>query len=266
MPSPKRLIPSVLLAAVAAFGAGPSGAEVRIFFGNDPFAAGVVPPGGSAQTARNAFIASLLTDARESFDGASFIAGTQPTVVSPQAVLGGAGAMYRNPGALGTTLIENRTFIGGVSTGRFNTSSPGAGNWWETSASFTLTLTSGVQAIGFYGTDFGDFGGSLRLALFNGDQPLVDNILVGPGGGQNGSLLFYGYLNTEISFNRVVFTLTQLDPDDIDSYDLVGLDDLVVGTAVPEPQTWILFTCGLGLVLPSIKRRSIARLRAVDAV
>ena len=265
MASLRSLASSVLVAMAAASSPGLASAEVLTFFGSDPFAGGTVPAGGMAQTARNLFNGALLTSATESFDAASFVVGNQPTSASPQAVLGGAGAMYRSTGALGTTVIENRTSVGGINTGRFNTSSAGAGKWWETSASFTLTLTSTVQGIGFYGTDFGDFGGSLTLSLFNGDTAVGGSIAVPEGGGQNGSLLFFGYVNTDsgFGFDRVVFTLGQVDPDDIDTYDFVGVDDLMIGTAgggtnpppIPEPGTLALAALSLGLLARSRRRR-----------
>jgi hypothetical protein len=260
MPSLKSFFTSALVATATVSASGLASAEALVFFGSDPLAGGTVPAGGQAQTARGLFSAALLSSSTENFEAAT--AGFQPTSASPQAVFGNTGTMFRNDGALGTTRIENRTSIGGSNTGRFNTTTAGAGKWWETSASFTLTLGSTVQAIGFYGTDFGDFAGSLTLHLFNGDAAVATDIDVPPGGGQNGSLLFYGYINNALSFNRVVFTVGQATPGNINSYDFVGIDDLVVGRAngtpppgVPTPGTLALAMLSLGLLGYTRRRR-----------
>lgn len=266
-------IPRLLMACTAALISAPALAG-PVFFGTDATPANTVPAAapGSSLSARNAFSIELATSAGISFEGTSFPVGSVPTAAQPQSVLGGTGTMFRNnvpPGSpVGDTRIQS-TLNASPNAGRFNTTSatsttPIPGQWWETSASFTLTLGSLAQAIGFYGTDFGDFKGSLTLDLFNGNDEVLGDLVVPRGSGSNGSLIFYGFANSAVSFNRVVFNIAQLNPTDLNSYDLVGFDDLIVGTVqgtappptgVPEPGTLALAALSLGLLARTRRRR-----------
>ncbi len=262
MSSPKSLVSKFMLVSFAASLAGLASAAPLTYFGFDATPGGTVPAGGGSQAARTLFTSTLSSNATESFEGAAFVAGTQPTSARPQAVFGGNGTMFQNDGAPGTTRIENNSFVGNSFTGRFNTSSATPGKWWETSASFTLSLTSTVQAFGFYGTDFGDFRGSLTIDLFNGNAAVGSTVVPGGAAG-NRSLLFFGFADSAINFNRIVFNLGQV-PTAPGQFDFAGFDDLIIGTlngttppptGVPEPGTLALAALSLGLLAAARRRR-----------
>lgn len=256
MPSLSSLASGALLAALIGVAPGAAKAAPTIFFGADPMANGALVVGGNSQTARNQFAAGLLTSATENFESNAIVAGTQPTVTSPLGIFNGVGSLFRNENAPGVALIEDNMFLGGLATGRFNTSSAAPGKWFESSASFSITTSAMMSAFGFYGTDFGDFDGSVSIDLFDGATQVLSQLTVPSAGGNNGSLLFFGYLNSEIRFNRIVFNVNQLDPSDIDSYDVLGFDDFMTGLArngtpppgVPEPGTLALVALSLGLL------------------
>lgn len=128
-------------------------------------------------------------------------------------------------------VFTSETFGGGfvelnTGAGRFNTT-PGGANYYSPiglSDTFELALPAGIVGFGFYGTDFGDFAVAptppswvIRLtddlantATYN----LPHNL-------QNGSLMFWGFIDTTgRTYTNIV--IEKVDPGG----DIVGVDDI----------------------------------------
>jgi hypothetical protein len=180
--------------------------------------------------------------------------------------------------------------------GRYNTTGNAAsGRWLESDVSFTLTLANPVQAFAFFGTDFGDFSGSLVVELFadGGIDPLVFDgaAQVTPGGprtnvfaqggnpiqprvesdteatatrAQDGSLLFFGFAS-DTTFNRIRFTLNQGPDTGFADWDYLGFDDIRIGNLRtttppnPAPEPGSLALAGLALFAAGWARKTQRR-------
>jgi hypothetical protein len=111
--------------------------------------------------------------------------------------------------------------------------------------SASITFNAPIAAFGFYGSDVGDFGGSLQVLLYNG-ATLVQT-LTAPnntaGGNQNGNDVYFGFIDTAQQYTKIVLSSSNTG-------DNFGFDDFSVGTlaqVVPEPTTMV---AGAMLLLP----------------
>jgi hypothetical protein len=215
------------------------------FFGEDRgvFAQDGTPlaPFPNSTNARNAFLANLVGVGTETFE--SFAAGTSAPLplVFPgagTATLTGGGTVDNNPGT-GQNAISGS-------------------QWWRTGPNndFTINFDGPIAAFGFFGIDVGDIGAQLTLTLANG-APVVINIphTTEPGGptsGQNGSVIYFGYIDEANPFTSAAFTNVGAFGDDF------GFDDMTIGSIqqvvrVPEPP--VLLLLGVALLGLGFARR-----------
>ncbi len=221
------------IAFAVSFGA--SAASAATFFGQD--VAGVNPNNPAtwtnSQIARQDFLNALIGVGNEDFE--SFADGDTPPIA------------LDFPGSLGTTitatLANSGRMMGFPEKGRFATS---GSKYFRvgTGGNFQITFSSDVAALGFYGTDIGDFAGQLVLDFLDGGGGLLFSENVG-NNGPNGNILFWGITSSLNPFRSVVFRA-------IGSNDQFGFDDLVIGDfrqvvtpEVPLPASAILLLSGI---------------------
>lgn len=118
-------------------------------------------------------------------------------------------------------------------TGRFDTTN-GFGRWLEFRDKLTVTFSSPIGAFGFYGTDWGDFYGQVRVRIhyISGSEEVLDIPHTVPAA--DGNLCFFGFVASE-NVEWVEFFCTYAPPEDpfADPFeDWFGFDDLVIGTPV----------------------------------
>ncbi len=237
-------LPRTLLAAavgLTAIGwAASAAATPTTFFGEDQNANGAFVPGGNSQTARNQFLSHLTGVGNEDFE--SFASGAAPPL------------NLTFPGSTGS-IAATITGDGGILTnstgccGRFATSGQA---YYEVSGRFVLDFSKPIAAFGFYATDVGDFNGQLTLTLSDGTT--VNLTVPNTTNGNNGSLLFWGFIDPTESYTKVTFGNTA------PGVDYFGFDDMVIGDQqqvhmVPEPAELLLFGAGLALLALQLRRR-----------
>ncbi len=217
-------------------------ANLITFFGENLNPSGAVS--GAPLTAHDDFLSALSSGVgTENFESFAPGQGGPLTLTFPgstgniMATLTGAGGINSN----------------GVCCGRFATS---GSNIWEGSGQFSIDFSSPIAAFGFYGTDIGDFNGSVTLTLAGGGTTnlTIPHTVNGP----SGSLLFYGFIDNMQTYTSVTFGNTATGTD------FFGFDDMTIGDIgqvtgkVPEPGTLALFGAGLAGMGFAGRRRKTA--------
>jgi hypothetical protein len=230
------------LAALAAATISTPTLAQTIYFGENLSPGAAVS--GAPLTARNNFAGQLTGASTEDFSG--FAAGSNPPTLT---FTGSAGPINGTfTGSTGQICVVNG--CGGA--GRFATS---AVAYFDVSSTIGLSFSTPIAAFGFYGTDIGDFNGQLILTLIrNGGTNTVLNV---PHtlNAANGSLLFFGVIDTANPFDAIQFSNT------LSGTDFFGFDDMIVGDVrqvtggIPEPSTWAMLILGFGAVGATLRRR-----------
>jgi hypothetical protein len=214
---------------------------------------------GTPGAALGAFGARITEQGRIGFEGSA--AGAAGTIV-----FGGNTATFSGSSA---TVIDGNTLGNDFSLGRYNMTGYNAngvdagglpaladgatdkGRWLEASSTFSILFGSAIQALGFFGTDFSDFGGSMSLTLRDGAGDAIATLNPPTSDGVNAGLVFFGVTSTR-SFLSVDFTFSG------SAFDVVGFDEFIVGDLrqVPEPGTLALAGLSLlGVVAVRARRR-----------
>ena len=128
----------------------------------------------------------------------------------------------------------------------------------DPNATFVITFSSPITSFGFYGSDFGDSASAHLTVVFSGLTPPVtenvnDTLSAGRQTPADGSVLFFGYINTAAPFTTVQIT----SPGNTSPNETFGFDDPVIGIAAgsaiaPEPSAWFLLAAGLLALSPKI--------------
>lgn len=129
--------------------------------------------------------------------------------------------------------------------------------WFEASGDFTINFGTGYGAFGFYGTDFGDFAGSLTMFLLRDGAAEVEIIFEPFDDSDTGALGFFGFYDTVNRYTGVRFVVSPGEQDDF-----FGFDDLILGQvdsgnqSVPEPGSLALVGASLVALTAARRRRA----------
>lgn len=218
-------------------------------------------PRTNATAAQTAFLGQLTNVRTQTFESATLGSGTS---AATDGLLSGGDPLGVNQVGTGVSGSNLATGIVDSSSnnlpdeyfGRFNTTtSAGADKWLDFDGSINLVFGSPASGFGFFATDVGDFEGLLRLSIsfVGGDSLVIDNIVPTATSPTNGSLLFFGILDSSRFLSSISISVIQNNT----LIEVIGLDDLVVGDLpsieAPEPGTLALF--GFGLVGLGFARR-----------
>jgi len=239
-----------VLAAAATLVAASNANAYAIFTGADGNNNPNVPLSSmpNATAAETAFKSHLTGVGTETFEGRS---GAAPLPLS----FGAAGTATLQGGGMVSSAISGTTNGGRYSVG-------GGSNYWEVEATqsggFQVIFSQDIAAFGFYGTDIGDFGGTLSLQFLNDSNVVISTVVV-PTAAANvadGSALYFGAIaaNNNELFKSVRFVST------LGTGDVFGFDNLTIGakeqvTSVPEPTTLALLSLGV-LGFAAARRKS----------
>jgi hypothetical protein len=227
-------------------GSGVATAAPVTFFGEDVNTSGDPneAPFTNATDARNTFFMNLTGVGTETFE--SFATGTSAPL--PIDFMG-AGTATINDGSIAS---------GNDGLGRY----PFSGTQYLNvgSDNFSISFSNPIAALGFYGTDIGDFGGQLTLTLtdiHNVTSMLTVPNTIGQEGSTSGSNLYFGFFDTGDTYTSVSFG------NNSGGADIFAFDNFSIGStsqvtpSTPEASTWVMMLAGFaGIGFVAYRRRS----------
>lgn len=189
-------------------------------------------------------------------------------VVSPDA--GGLPLIFDSIASPGTTKGGNLKGTSQIVSAPIEGRSPHSGVSYWTGEDFTITFDDAVSAFGFWGSDIGDFSNGcttpgckdrgITIQLFDELGVSLGDFWV-KGDGNNGSVLFWGFVDTAAGPARVKSVRIT---DVTGSQDGQGFDDFMIGqvradfdpgTPNPAPEPGVLALVGLALAGAARARR-----------
>lgn len=237
-----RIVHSFALAMLASSAAL---AAPVIYFGENQTAG--LSVSGSPVAARAQFLSNLSGVSSQGFE--SFAVGRRAPIDLTFA--GSAGSLSATLTGVGQ--VDNSTAFG-----RFNTTTGGS-KWYDVSGAFNIAFGTPIAAFGFYGTDIGDFSGRITLRLTDTNDVVTNLTVPNTVNGNDGSLLFYGFIDSTKAYKAIRFGNTAPGGDDV-----FGFDDMVIGetrqigppTGVPEPGSLALVGLSLAAVVAATRRKA----------
>lgn len=203
--------------------------------------------GGPAAAAQTSFLASVTSVGTENFDGKPLGDG-QPDLSLSATFTGSTGPVTASLIGENRFVVDDAT---GNSAGRFDTTRAGATasdrKFLEVEDALTINFSTAINAFGFYATDFGEFANKLSVTLYLADGTPVTEELSITGSESDGSLVFWGFVQSDptISYSAIKIVGSSSD-------DFFGIDDMMVGnfkpgtpSDVPEPITALLALAAL---------------------
>jgi hypothetical protein len=238
-------------------------------------------PGGAPLQQRGSFIDALETGKSQSNGLTGVSVSTLPDPNDPTKTLLGfelanVGATVYSRSTDSKTRITNEGCDGLNCNGRFNTTGDTDGPWWETKDNFSIKFANALSAFGFYATDVGDFGARVTLELLGTDGKVLEIVdfsklktattksgvqqLNDDEATPNGSLLFFGFTDTERQIGSINFLIGQVTGG---TNDYIGFDDFITGPlkstteppGIPEPATLALVAASLAALAATRRRR-----------
>ncbi len=120
-------------------------------------------------------------------------------------------------------------------------------NHWESLGPFMIDFSEEISAFGFYATDLGDVDTITYLKYMNTFTGAENVISLGPNNLDAGSVKYFGFYDLETTFNRIAIATVDAGQNVLLKYesDWYGIDNISVGTPIPEPTTMLLLGSGL---------------------
>ena len=186
-----------------------SSSTVKVFFGED------LSPNGhiNSDRAKQQFFSHLISPGTEDFEAYSD-GETAPLTV--------------NFGASGSAVLTGAGNVEDGETSANQKPTSGSKFWLANSGDFTINFTKPISAFGFYGTDIGDFGGSLILNYSDGtNKSIYVGNSVTNNGSTSSSTLYFGFIEKDLrkAFRSITFENTYSGSD------VFGFDDITIARA-----------------------------------
>lgn len=127
--------------------------------------------------------------------------------------------------------------LSGGSLGRYNTTQglldqfgdpDPYGHWLEMKDNVTITFSQPVRGFAFYGTDFGDFLGTVHVSVHDTTGATTNYVINQTTSNSNGGLIFWGFLSNQAIFDSITLFCVYDVPPGIGDEDVFGFDDLMI--------------------------------------
>lgn len=259
----RRTVMNFVAAAALASGAGTASAAYTTFSGIDPNGDPetplvTVPNSANAEVALLSKLKSSVgTETFESF-AVNTPGPLSLSFVDAASSLNITATLSGGSGRIGSNDIDGRYSIPSDTTSKF-----WLVNAADSSNAFTVVFSQAIAAFGFYGTDIGDFGGSLSIELLGSDLQTVIKTFSVPTTNSDGSSIYFGLLagtsSEDFKAIRFVSTATSTDFFGFDNFTVAARSQLITDNPNPPdnpvPLPGTLALTGLGLLALGARKR-----------